>query len=1340
MGIGISKASNRWLNRTYKCIAILLVTFAVLISTLRLLLPYAHNYRTDLQDYINQTYGSNIIIGALDMGWQSSGPTLVASNVSLLQSDEAEVYVQAFDLNIDFWQSLQHRRLITRDFSLNGVKILVNNAMVSETSVSSDDTSMLTNLMEMFFSQIGRFSLNNSQIVYQTKRGKRTLLIDSLHWFNQGNNHRARGNVIVDGITSNNLQINLDVKGQHIEDMHGTLYLEANQLNITPWLGKVLAIADENTHSSVNFNAWLSINKGQLDKLLLDLGQNQIAWQHQQKINTLDINSGQLVIDNLAKPSQLHLYSSAIEVISNKQQWQPLIVELKRDQQRISTYVSALDVSGAAGLLPLLVKDDSTQRLMAQLAPAGTIENIYLQQDEQSLSAVANFSEIKTNYSQGIPGVTSLNGELIYQPGTLHLDVNAADGALDFAQHFSAPINYQTFSSAIDVQFDQQSWRLTANDLKFNSEQLRLNAELAVTAEPDKALELSLLATASDANVIYAPSFYPNALMGEDLVNYLNRALEKGRLAQAVVMINGPIADFPFTQGNGTFVVDAELTNSTFKFDSQWPAVEHFSANLNFTNNSMLITGRDGTLAGIDVKGVQAEIADLSDEQVLSIGAQFKQTAPALIANLMMSSPLSDTVGEVLEKVVITHPVSGEFQLNLPLNDVEAAVAQGNVYFDNNQIALQPLQMQFTKINGELAFVNDKITTKDLSLLWRDMPMSLQVSAAKQTPDYQTDIQMTANWQEPLWRQQLPEKLTDYGRGELEWTGLLTLNNTTDGQFSYQLVIDSELTKLQLDLPEPYQKASGDNLLATIKVSGNEDQSTIDAKIGQQLNFYGNLNHQQVAFSQAHLILGDEQMYLPMNGFHITTNLARANFFQWQPLITDILDSVVANDNEDSDVALLEQPQRVRGNIEQLDFWDESIHGVSFNLEDQVSWWQLALTSKEARAEMKFYPDWYQQGLELNADFIRLSPDKQLFNRSEQVENSASKDLATVAKSEKNESATIDAELNQQLFSQMPPMRVHCQDCRYGNLDLGEVSFALERSQPDLLKLYNFVAKRKDNKLSFDLSWQLNEQQSSTQLIGELSSKDIERELERLAIPSTVKDSGLKSRFDLKWLGGPHDFALAHLNGDLSGSLDEGYLAEVPDQARAFSILSLQSLVRKLKFDFRDIFSDGMFYSEVKGDFHLKDGVIYTKNTFLKGNAGDLSVKGNTDLNSETLDYRMSYKPNVTSSLPAIAWIATLNPVTFLAGIAIDEVITSKVVSEYKFEVTGSISEPNFKEVDRKTQNISVGRDSPPQIVENLPEEKAVESENTILDPETGLIKQKPTLPVETLPLDKKDG
>ncbi|MDG1753299.1 MAG: DUF3971 domain-containing protein, partial [Thalassotalea sp.] len=429
-------------------------------------------------------------------------------------------------------------------------------------------------------------------------------------------------------------------------------------------------------------------------------------------------------------------------------------------------------------------------------------------------------------------------------------------------------------------KFAENGWQLTSDNVHFTSDEIKLNAEIGVFSEQDKEVELSLLATAFDGNAIYAQSFYPHLLMGDDLVNYLNGALLQGKLEQALVLIQGPLSRFPYPEKKGTFVVDAELAGATFKFEKDWPAINHFNANLNFTNNSMMITGREGLLSGIDVKGVTAGITDLSQDSILSVDAKFKNTAPLLVTNLMITSPLNESVGAVLEKVVISENIAGEFLLSLPLDDTDNAIAKGKIAFNNNKIALQTPQMNFSQVNGTLMFENEKIVTDKLNLLWRNMPLTLEVNAYNKEEHYQTDINIDAKWQDKEWLAQLPKLLKPYGNGSLDWQGALAIKNFHDGQFSYQLDIQSNLAQTQFNFPAPFDKNIDEEQIAKASVYGNQDQSRLDVKIGEDLNFYGNLNHQRVSFTQAHLILGDEEMYLPMSGFHITTNLAEANFEQ----------------------------------------------------------------------------------------------------------------------------------------------------------------------------------------------------------------------------------------------------------------------------------------------------------------------------------------------------------------------------------------------------------------------------------------------------------------------------
>jgi uncharacterized protein (TIGR02099 family) len=672
-------------------------------------------------------------------------------------------------------------------------------------------------------------------------------------------------------------------------------------------------------------------------------------------------------------------------------------------------------------------------------------------------------------------------------------------------------------------------------------------------------------------------------------------------------------------------------------------------------------------------------------------------TQASYIGDLMDQSPFEDSVGSVLEQLQIGGEVSGEFHLNLPLNDNDQALASGIINLDNNQVALQTPRMNFSEVQGQFSFSNDKISTKDLQLNWQGLPIKLDISGMDKADYYDTDINLTALWQESTWLPFVPEELRRYTQGELPWKGALSLHEHHQGGFSYSANFDSELKNTRLLLPVPYQRDDKQENDLSIQVNGDIAQSTIKLNYGDKMHFSGVLEHQSTAFTRANLMLGEGSMALPGDGFHITTKLAHADFSKWQPLISNILDSIQqapTSTEQENSTPFLAKPKRIRGSIGQLSLLGQELNNVSFNLLDKSQWWLLQFNAKETRSQIKIYPDWLAQGLDINAEFLILPQENEEQEATpEQINHQ------------------LNRAENDIIFAEIPPLRFHCDSCAVGPVNLGEVNVEIKRIDKQTIEFVDFTAKRDKTTLNLDGNWLHNDQESTTTLVGNLSVQDVETELKAAGYESIIKDSGAKFDVNLNWQGGLHDFTLSHLNGTVEGQLDDGYLADVSDSARIFSVLSLQSLVRKLTLDFRDIFSDGMFYSSIKGSYQLDQGVLTTDNTKMNGTAGNLFTTGNTNLVSGELDYEMSYKPNLTSSLPVLAWIATLNPVTFLAGVAIDQVIKSQVVSEFKFELTGTVENPDFQEVNRKSKNISIDT--------TVPTEDAKQEESIIEPPAT---------------------
>ena len=1352
--MSVSSVLNRWLKRLYKLLAILLVVFAVLISTLRLFLPYAHNYRQNVEDYLNTHYSSNISIGALSMGWRKSGPTLITQDVVLLSNEHSKITLDNLEVELDFWRSLRTGKLVTEDFVISGAELEFEQSMLVDSAEEmtiddADNKVLIDSLSSILLEQIPRFSIRDSHVLYRTLGGVRAFTINEMSWLNDDDRHRANGSVIVDGLSSNNLKVLLDFQGQKFDSLSGQAYLEANEIDITPWLGRVLAIKDANTHSAINFNAWLNISAGKPESIQLALGNNEITWQHLNKRQIFEVSGGDVEIKTLGE-SLFSVVTSPITIKRNGNETNKISLLANVDGENSTGYINAIELASFAGVSPLLFDNVSLEKLLLDLDAVGRIEDIYFRTSGNDIAIAAKFNDVDSHFSHGIPGIDNVSGELIYFNHQLQIALDAVDGSLDFAQHFKYPMPYTRLSALINAQFFADEWQFSVENIAFESPQLSLSADVMVNSVKEQPLTMSLLASVSKGNANYAEYFYPHLLMGEDLVSYLNGAIIDGKVNQALVLFNGPLQRFPFTKNEGVFVVDAELSESSFKFDPQWPAIKNFAANLNFTNDSMLITGRAGTLSGIDVTGVAAEIASLSDEQVLTVAANFKQTEPERVVQLMDASPMRDSIGVTLAQVVISEPIEGNFSLILPLNQPDEVIAKGHINFKNNRLALQSPRMDFMQVNGRLTYHNDLITASGVNLDWRGLPLKINVLAQQKAEHYNVSIETLGQWQDALWQKQLPDTLVKYAHGKVVWQGLLSLN-ISDDKFNYDYQVNSTLNDIALVMPSPFNKNPGEQVKLSIHAFGDELTSTINADIGDGINFYGLLDHQQTYFSSAHLVLGKPQSRLATTGFHITADLAAANYQQWQPLVLDILAAVEPAPSEQSlsknlsdpamsKQSLLSVPDKIHGQIASLNVHGENFQQVNFDFLPAPDWWLLNVNAKELKGSAKFYSDWHQQGIAIDADFIHLKNHKNELLPVATSENLVDKTLPASAVTQLNNAKastsnlTINAEKqrhaidtsggankeyasqqqvlpvidqlsNREIFAAIPPIKLKCVSCRYGDYDLGNVVFSITREDSNTLLLNEFIAKRGKSSIVFDGKWQQDDHSSQTSVSGILLANNVAAEVESLGYVSIIKDSGVEMNYDVAWQGGPHDFAMAAFDGELSAKFDDGYLADVDDKGvRILSFLSLQSLVRKLSFDFRDIFSDGMFYRELTGSFTVKDGVAYTDNVLMQGTAGDLTIVGNTNLNNGDLDYRMSYKPNLTSSLPVLAWIATLNPVTFLAGMALDEVITSTVIAEINFEVTGNLDDPQFKQVSRKNKNISVGRSSPPKIVDNIPE------------------------------------
>ncbi|WP_371188023.1 YhdP family protein [Thalassotalea maritima] len=1286
---------NTWLNRLYKSLAILLVLLAVLITSARVLLPYADNFKQDIEAYVNQVYRGDVSIGELSAGWQGFGPTLIVRDVVLSDSEMLAITIDEVDVSLDVLFSVKNRQLKIKDLMLHGVEVKIDETQT--TTGSEQGNADIDAVYDLVFHKLSRFSVVDANILHISKLRERSLRITKLAWHNEDERHQAIGKVDVIGFSSNGAKLIVDLRGANRHELHGDIFVQATNIDVTDWLSSVLGEYAEQFTSQINFDTWITIDAGKVTEAHVNLGENHLSWQFEDEQQQLLIPAAQLSIyrQSAGHQSAFSLRSSDIAWQLNEQVLRPLQITGLINDKYSEWYFNGVDVGQLWPLFSIASANNQALADYLALQPSGQINNVQVYHDNSQYKATLLFEGVSVKPAAAIPGVSNLSGQLLLSNSRADINFSVHDSVVDFAGDFTRPIPVEQLAASVSFKHSHNDWRLQVENINLQSSELTLTGDMQYLHNNDRDDWLSIFANLTDVDVSKVQYYLPLPLMSEGLVNYLTNAIKAGAAEQVAVIVNGPASGFPYKDGDGVFIVDADLIDTDFSFASSWPAITDASLNLNFTGNSMLITAYDGDLSGLKTEQVKVAIASLGRNSVLTVDAPVAGNV-ADVRRLMNASPLQTSVGKTLDYLDPSGDVTGHFNLSLPLSEGQA-IAKGQVNFIDNKLNLAAPNMPFERVSGRLFFENDRIDTEDLTMTWLGLPMALDVTGSSGDNHYQLAIDMDGQWQSQHYQPMVPDSLQSYIDGQLDWQGKLSLFIPQQGNIAYDLAIDSSLQNLALHLPEPYRKAEGNEQLLRINAKGNNTLSEINAQMGKRLSFSGELNHDKVSFDRAQLVLGTEAMMLPMKGFHINSSLEHIEYLPWHKFIFAIIDALPKNglteQQSTEEYALLQAPERIRGKIDTLDVFGEPVNHIDFNLLNEPDWWLLQLNSDAFRGRARFYHEFSEKGIDIDADKIHL------FANTDQSVSKQAQELSN-ANAENNPHTDSDTQIIAAPaggidLTSIPNLRVSCDSCKFRQFDFGKVNIEIEQVNDTLVRLNTFTAERNNLDLNLTGAWSKTQEVNETTITGSLNVDDVEREFRALQSTSGMRDSGFVGSYDIRWQGAPHDFNFATLNGDVKGQLDDGYLVEVSDQgARLLSLLSLQSLIRKLTFDFRDVFSEGMFYNDFEGDFNVVNGVVYTDNLKMDGVAGNLSIKGNTNFNTNQLDYKLAFAPKVTASLPVLVWL--INPIAGAAALVVNEAIEkAEVISVINFELTGELTKPNFKEVDRETRNVNVGKSKP---------------------------------------------
>lgn len=1251
---------------------------AVLVTVLRFGAPWVACVQQQVLNHWLSEQDIELQVASLGLKWQDYGPVLVMNQVQIQPLDGPAITLNRALVDVQLWQSLRQWRPVLNELTIDGLRLAL---VLDEPTASPSDGINWQSLRHFVLEDVAQFSLQNTQL--QLIHGAQplfTLHLPAWSWQNTPGQHQGQGFLAFSeqAEQQQQLQVLSQFSGKP-EALNGQLYVQAIEVDASAVLTKIRP-QDPAVNAELNFELWLEWQQGQLIAGMLELGENNVGWDKQHQVA---INNGRLQWQPTADGWQLASHN--IDISVDQEVWPSWHLQVDRQADRLQGHLDRLTFADVAllaqwgeSLLP------TTAQQLAGIAPQGQLTELYFNahRSGKDWSWQGNLENVSTQAFGWAPATQGLNGHFLLAADHGELSVQQAQAsAWVFDKSFRGPWPLEQLNAHIKWQQQESSnWLLWSEQLGVSTQDLSLEGWFSLLLPVDSAPLLSASARVDVLRAGQAYRYFPEPIMGSALVDYLQGAIVAGQAEGAEVFWYGRLNGFPYQDDSGIFQARVPLRHAEFRFDPDWLPLTDLSLDLLFENDGLYMTGTQGRLGKVNATHIQADIVPLDEDANLELTAHIQGEGGA-VSDYLQNSPLASSVGVTLEQVQVSGPLQAQLALSIPLSGSAVAV-KGQVDFANNGVRVKPLDLPLTKVNGRLLFDEQHTEFSDLSATWLGQPLQLSYRGQDMAQGYEIELGIAGTFQ-PEKLQQLHPALHRLS-GSTTWRGQLQLGLPDAGPLHYTFNADSTLTGLNSRLPTPFNKATPAALTTKLNVTGDGDSARVALQVGEHIRTQAQLafSDQGLSIERLRLAAGPgAKASLPRAPLDIALRVPDLVLDDWLELLSE---AAVPAPSSASDTGSafkglsLPSAYRVAVHASRAQLWQQPLQQLNLQLTpNNRGQAQLAINAQQAEGTLVF------GGKEpIEAQFKRLW-------LGAEGEEGLGEGLSG-AKAVKDHKPSAALKITP---AQVPALNFQCADCRWQNIALGKLAFNLQPlSQDSGVQLSQFSIEGPLLKVKASGQWLQQQSVDLSRLEWHSTSPSLERLWQALGKASPFTDTVAELGGKVRWLNVPWQPELASMNGELAVKTGPGVLRELDTKgAGLLSVISLESVRRRLRLDFRDVYAQGFYFDSIDASAQLQEGKLLNDDLLIKGAAGDLHGQGQLDFASEQLNYQVELSPNLTGNLPVLAAFA-VNPVAGLYVWAASKVLEPvvDVFTQIRYQVTGSISAPIVTELGRDQQRIVV--------------------------------------------------
>lgn len=1275
-------------------IALLVLIVALVISVARSLTPLLNTHKGWFEQLATHFIGSPVEIESVNASFEDFAPEFDFEDVTILSVNTQQPFLKLASLHIgiNLLQTIWQRQFVAKYFILEGTTINLqrsasgsysinqqvvntntNSSLISQDWLSPDTQSMANLLLAQ-----QQITLKDINLSWQTKQHL-TIIIPNLTvtLLNNGNNHQLRGSADLITKTHSKLIVAMDLTGNVMDrnSLHGLFYWQVKAIPLGTWFREMIPQIHIKK-GEANIKMWIDLQKGKVQdaQALVDFNNLSLQSAKNNAIIPITALTGDLLLQQ-PEPDHWRFAAEDLTWVFQQRAWSLDNLSLDYDANKPSQalYLKSFNLAKLQTWLAINTwLPEHYVELAKQYQARGQLQDLAIlhqgdlsNTDLNSFYLHTLFKNVSIASVNGLPGISHFTAELTARPEGGNLLVNSNNGQVDLSNLFTHALPFTMLSGNITWQKLNAGWQIDASNLHFANPIFDDTTQMSLLYQNSiSASHIDLLSTFTQTDSSKINNLLPTRIMSLGLTTWLEQAFIAGENETGTIVMRGKLGDFPYLAHNGQFIADVTINNMTLSYADGWPYVYQLNGRLRFDPLGMHFKAASGMTVNQVIDNTTAEIPGVISGKAASLYIHTNVAMDISDAlHFIEVSPLQKTLSGLSElKGKGQTKLALDLTIPLSSDSAENTKVKGKLNLVNDSIVLPNWGLNLDNANGLLLFTEKGVWSNGLHTSLFNQPTLIKIKTLADGK-HQTITQFIVASKVDINDIKKHFSLPDFSmlHGISAYTGVLNLRSKNQAD---QLIIKSNLSGINIDLPPPYGKTAQQVSPFSLLAFFNKQSTQLKINYQDKLTANILLSHKNpdstIIYSKINF--GPKILSLPKQpGLIITGYIPEFDWSVWQPYLSKHTSNNSTGASTNTKQAKL-YPNVDLG-IGKITAYGQTIFDANIQIQHTLDNWQTLIDSTNIAGTILLPDNFPQQALGLYFKRLYLEP------------------IKTSADNDNTPASHFDP-------SSIPPLTVNIDDFRYGEHHFNMVKFNL-LSNANGMTVNNLEIKSSTIDLAGSGSWIKHKQDTLVSVNGAANFTNLGDTLTAWGINDKLYQGNGQASFKLSLPLAKAEIDFKHAQGHAKLELKNGIITGLDDNTnkllnvgKALNLFSLDTLWRRLTLNFSDLTHKGYSFDTITGNYVLAHGKAGSTDTYVKGPVADLYLTGNVNLLAKNYDLKLKVVPHYTSSVPVIATILG-GPIIGVAAFAADALISPGVekASGQNYTLTGPWDAPVIEKV-----------------------------------------------------------